>query len=77
MSATIKSWEAPGFKFYTDEMRAWLGDYRPTAADQVVAEARKPPTPSTWMAEHENREASKDRLRVAKRHAGEMQVKPR
>jgi hypothetical protein len=22
-------WREPGWRFYTDEMRAWLGDYRP------------------------------------------------
>lgn len=27
-----KPWEAPGFKFYTDEFRAWLNGYEPVVA---------------------------------------------
>lgn len=28
----MKFWQEPGFKFYTDEMRAWLRGYQPTGA---------------------------------------------
>lgn len=28
-------WQQPGFKFYTDEMRRWLGGYEPVLAQQM------------------------------------------
>lgn len=40
-SKPIKPWAQPGFRFYTHEMRAWLGGYEPTIADAIV-KAKKP-----------------------------------
>lgn len=44
----MKPWEAPGFRFYTDDMRAWLCDYEPQLAAADCAP--KPGRPRTEEA---------------------------
>lgn len=49
------NWRTPGFKFYTDEMRAWLGGYEPVIARELCAPAAGKPLDA----------AASDRLREA------------
>lgn len=37
------AWAKPGFLFYTPEMRAWLGGYRPRIAEEICAPAMGKP----------------------------------
>ena len=39
----MKAWEAPGFRFYTQEMQRWLAGYVPTVADAICAPTKSRP----------------------------------
>ena len=39
----MSAWKAPGFKFYTEAMRAWMGGYEPRIAREWARPAAGKP----------------------------------